>query len=134
MGEGLQSLRTANCLYLTVGPIEKCKLSSIKNKLTHYRPAMAFGNRKIYFTGFFQFSIHRSGNLKFNYLGIFESLKLRILMETILPISLKLNFTPNTSGCYGLSACIESATLRYVVSPFHILTCPKQVFFSGERF
>jgi len=46
---------------------------------------------------------HLLGNLKFNYLGIFQSLKLRILMEKVLPISLKLNFTPNTLGCYGLT-------------------------------
>jgi len=50
-----------------------------------------------------QFKKYRpSGNLKFNKLGIFQSLKIRILMEEILPISLKLNFTPNTLGCYGL--------------------------------
>ena len=36
-----------------------------------------------------------SGNIKFNNLGIFQSLKLRILMDKILPISLKLNFTQN---------------------------------------
>jgi len=47
---------------------------------------------------------HPSGNMKFNYLGIFQNLKLRILMGKILSISLKLNFTPNTSGCYGLIA------------------------------
>jgi len=41
---------------------------------------------------------HSSGNLKFNYLGTFQSLKLRILMEKILLISLKLNFTVNTLG------------------------------------
>jgi len=46
---------------------------------------------------------HRSGNLKFNNLGIFQSLKLRILVEKILPISFTLNFTPNTFGCYGLT-------------------------------
>jgi len=46
---------------------------------------------------------HPSGNLKFKYLGIFQSLKLRILMGKILSISLKLNFTPKTLGCYGLS-------------------------------
>jgi len=45
---------------------------------------------------------HPSGNLKFNKLDIFQSLKLRNLMGNILRISLKLNFTPNTSGCYGL--------------------------------
>ena len=28
-------------------------------------------------------------------------------MEKILPISLKLNFTPNTLGCYGLSQRIN---------------------------
>jgi len=43
-----------------------------------------------------------SGKLKFNNLGIFQSPKFRILMEKILPISLKLNFTSNTLGCYGL--------------------------------
>jgi len=36
------------------------------------------------------------GNLKFNNLGTFDSLKLRNLMEKILRISLKLNFTPHT--------------------------------------
>jgi len=34
---------------------------------------------------------HPSGNLKLNYLSIFQSLKLRILMETILSISLKIS-------------------------------------------
>jgi len=42
---------------------------------------------------------HPSGNLKFNYLGIFLSLKLCILIEKTLSISLKQNFTRNTSGC-----------------------------------
>jgi len=42
---------------------------------------------------------HPSGNLKFNKLGLSQSSKLRILMKKILPISPKLNFTPNTSGC-----------------------------------
>ena len=41
---------------------------------------------------------HPSWNLKFNNLGIFQSLKLRILMEKIFPISLKLSFSPNTLG------------------------------------
>jgi len=36
---------------------------------------------------------HPSGNLIFNYLGIFQSLKLRILMEKILSMSLKPNYT-----------------------------------------
>jgi len=52
---------------------------------------MPFGNRKKYFRGSFQISIvtiqkyHPSRNLKFNYLGIFQSLKLRgpILMGKI---------------------------------------------------
>jgi len=69
---------------------------------------MPFGNRKIYFEDFFSSVLsqlkmyHSSVDLKFNYLGIFQSLKLRILMGKVLSISLKLNFTPNTLGCYGL--------------------------------
>jgi len=47
----------------------------------------------------FQVFLH-SGNLKFNNLGTFQSLKLRILVEKLLSISLKLNFTANTLGCY----------------------------------
>jgi len=46
---------------------------------------------------------HPSGNLKFNNLGIFQSLKLRILVGKIPPITLKLSFTPNTLSCQGLS-------------------------------
>jgi len=45
---------------------------------------------------------HPSGNLKFYYVRFFQSLNFRILIEKILPISLKSNFTPNTLGCYGL--------------------------------
>jgi len=45
---------------------------------------------------------HPSGNLKFNNFGIFQSLKFCIVMEKIFSISLKLNFTSNTLGCYGL--------------------------------
>ena len=44
-------------------------------------------------------------NLKFNNLGIFLKSKIafsEIVMKIILPISLKLNSTPNTLGCYGL--------------------------------
>jgi len=45
---------------------------------------------------------HPSGNLNFNILGNSQSLKLRILVEKLLPISLKLNFTPNTLDFCGL--------------------------------
>jgi len=48
---------------------------------------------------------HPSENLKFYNLGVFQSLKLRILMEKILLISLKLNFIPNALGGYGLTHC-----------------------------
>jgi len=41
---------------------------------------------------------HLSGNLKFDYLGIFQSFKLRISIGKILQISRKLNFTSNTLG------------------------------------
>ena len=46
---------------------------------------------------------HLSENVKNNNLGIFQSFKFRILMEEILPISLKLNFIRNALGCYGLT-------------------------------
>jgi len=49
----------------------------------------------------FQKSHPPPGNLKFNYSGNFQSLKLRISMEKILSISLRINFTPNTLGCYA---------------------------------
>jgi len=76
--------------------------------LTHYRPAMLLGNGNIYFGGSFQLSIVTNKkisplwNLKFNNLGISQSFKLRFLLKKkILPLSLNLNFTPNTLGCYG---------------------------------
>jgi len=82
--------------------------------LTHYRSAMPFGKRKKYSRGWFQISIvihfkkyHPSENLKFNNLGIFRSLKLPVLMGKILSISLKLNFFPNSSGCYGLTMTLS---------------------------
>jgi len=46
---------------------------------------------------------HPSGNLKFYNLGILKRLKLRILVNKMLLISHKLNFTPNTLGCKGLN-------------------------------
>jgi len=54
--------------------------------LTHYHPAMPFGQKKnileyLFSSVWSQFKYHPSGNLKFNYFGIFQSLKLLILME-----------------------------------------------------
>jgi len=55
---------------------------------------MPLGNRKIFEDLFssvlsqFKKKYHPSGNLKFKYLGIFQSLKLRSLTGEILPISL----------------------------------------------
>jgi len=56
---------------------------------------MPFGNIKIILEDLFSSVLlskfkkyHPSVTLKFNYLDIFRSLKLRILMEKILPISL----------------------------------------------
>jgi len=69
---------------------------------------MPFGNRKFILEDLFssvmsQFKkYHTSGNPKFNYLGIFQSLKFRNLMGETLRISLKRNFTPNSLGCSGL--------------------------------
>jgi len=61
-------------------------------------------SERILFTSVFSVlkKIHPSRKLKFNNLVIFQSLKLRNLMGKILRISLKLNFTTNTLGCYGL--------------------------------
>jgi len=92
---------------------------------------MPFGNRKKYFRGSYQFSIvfkkyHPSGNLKCINSGISQSLKLRILMEKILSISLKLNFTPNTLGCFGLSPMYS----MFARSP---LSVPQTPFFRSFR-
>jgi len=63
---------------------------------------MPLGNRKKYFRGSFSSALpqfkkdHASGSMKFNNLGIFKSLKLRILVGKNIPIFLKLNFTSNT--------------------------------------
>jgi len=55
------------------------------HSLTHYRPAMSFGNIKkirgsIYFSIVALKKYRPSENLQFNDLGIFQSLKLRNLM------------------------------------------------------
>jgi len=62
---------------------------------------------------------HPSGNRKFNYLGIFQSFELRIVLYRILSISLKLNFTPNTSGCYGLKNTEENIYKRCIIYASH---------------
>jgi len=49
---------------------------------------------------------HPSGNLKFNNLGTFQSFKLRNFMGKIPQISLKLNVTPNTLGCWVKSTML----------------------------
>jgi len=45
--------------------------------------------------------------LKFNNLGIFQSLKFLILMEKIFRISLKLSFPPSTLAYYNLLGQIK---------------------------
>jgi len=50
---------------------------------------------------------HPCVNLKFNSLAIFQSLKLHILMESILPNSLKLNFTKKIHWVVMFSAHFE---------------------------
>ena len=68
---------------------------------------MPFGNRKknifedLFSSVLLNFKkYHLSENLKFNNLGIFQSVKLRNVMQKILRISLKLNFTSNTYGLF----------------------------------
>jgi len=78
--------------------------TSILNPLS---PSDAIRNKKkiedLFSSVLSQFkTYHPSGNLKFNYLGISQSLKLRTLMKIFLSISLTLNFTPFTLGFYGL--------------------------------
>jgi len=70
---------------------QRCRSETEKNILEDLLSSVLSNSKKY----------HPSGNLKFDNLGIFQSLKLRFLMEKFLPISLKLNFTPNTLGCYG---------------------------------
>jgi len=77
-----------------------------------YRPAMPFGNRKKVFERNFLLQFKKcyptTWKLALNYLGISQSLKLRILMENILWISLKLNFTPNNCGLLWVKYWISS--------------------------
>jgi len=69
--------------------------------LTRHRPAMPFGKSEIILEDLFssvpsQFKkYHHSRNLRFNNLGIFQSLKLRNLLGKFLLNSLELNFPPN---------------------------------------
>jgi len=93
-----------------VGPIAtpfNLFIFSKYSALTHYRPVMPMGNRKIILEDLFSSVLLQSkkydpsGNLKFNNLGISQSLKLRISAEKIPLISPEL-FTPNTLGSYGL--------------------------------
>jgi len=68
---------------------------------------MPFGNRKNILKDLFssvlsQFKkYHAPENMKFNYLCIFQSLKLSILIEKIISISLEPNIT--SVGCNGLN-------------------------------
>ena len=77
--------------------------------LTHYRPAMPFGNISKYFRGSFSSVLSQFKKIsplwksKIKSFRNISTLKISFfLTEKILPISLKLNFTPNTLGCYGL--------------------------------
>jgi len=60
--------------------------SNFHSELTHYRPAMLFGIIIFFWSSVLsQFKkYHPSGNLKFNNVAIFQSLKLRNLMGKIL--------------------------------------------------
>jgi len=70
---------------------------------------MPFENIKKYFRGSFQLVLSQFKKYGFPWKPeiklsrhFFQSLKMRISKEEIHSISLKLNFTPNTLGCYGL--------------------------------
>jgi len=70
-------------------------------------------SERIFLVQYCQFKkYHPSGNLKFNNLGLFQSLNLRILLEKNLLISFNVHFTPNTVGCYGLILNNKVCSLR----------------------
>jgi len=77
--------------------------------LTLYRPAMPYSNRKNILEDLFSSQLSKfkkyrpSGKLKFNNFGHFPKLEIALFNGKILRISLKLNFIPNTLGCYGLT-------------------------------
>jgi len=87
--------------------------------LTDYRPAMPFVNINNILGDLFSSVLsqlkkhHPSGNLIFNNLGIFQSLKFRILMGKFLQISFRQNFTPNTLGCYGFMLKVSLRKLLF---------------------
>jgi len=85
---------------------------------------MPFGNRKknilenLFSSVLSQLKkYHPSGNVKFNNSSIFQNVKLRILMEKILPISLELNFTTNTLGCDGFNKQINRLLCQLITAP-----------------
>jgi len=57
---------------------------------------------------------HPSENLKFKNLDICKSLILRNLTGKNPLNSLKLNFTPNTLGCYGLNLSISVLSFKKI--------------------
>jgi len=77
------------------------KIKQIKNKAKQNKNNILEDLLSLILSQFKKYQPPR--NLKFNYLGISQSLKLRISLEKILSISAQLNFTPNTLGCYGLT-------------------------------
>jgi len=59
---------------------------------------------------------HPSGNLKFDYLGISQKLKIAYFHKKILLTSLKQNFTPNTLGSFGLSCTVLHGAITSLVT------------------
>jgi len=78
----------------------------IPSKLTNYRRSETEKNilEVLFSSVLSKFKrYHPSGNLKFNNLGILQSLKVRNLIGKILSNALKQNFAPNTLSSVGLS-------------------------------
>jgi len=73
-------MQRSNCkMYAEINPLPPSGAAQ------RCRPAVPFGNRKYYFrSSLFSIvtnqKVSHSGNLKFNYLGVFQSLQLRISM------------------------------------------------------
>ena len=88
------------------------ELNRIRKKINLLRPRDAVRKQKkikkylqyLFSPALSQFKkYHPSGKMKFNNLGIFQSLKMHTTLKKIISISLKLNFTPNTLGCKRLN-------------------------------
>jgi len=95
-------LSRLNKTFIQPTTAQRCRSETEKNILDDFLSSVLSQLKKY----------HPSGNLTFNNLGIFQSLTFRILMKKkILPISLKVNFTPNILSCCGFTHSLSKPEL-----------------------